>query len=111
MATTKKGLKLNGTKNNDTLVGEEKADSLNGLAGDDYLDGKLGADTLIGGNGNDYYVVDNVKDVVTEINKNLVIGGNDTVETSLPTYIVPTNVENLILTGVAKQQRYWECVK
>lgn len=117
MATMTKGLKLTGTKDNDTLVGGEKADTLNGLAGDDFLrgnagndslnggdgndslDGGLGADKMSGGNGNDYYVVDNAKDVVTETNKNLAVGGDDIVETSLLRYTLPANVENLILTG------------
>ena len=117
MATITKGLKLTGTKNDDSLVGGENADTLSGLAGDDFLrgnagndslnggdgndslDGGVGADKMSGGNGNDYYVVDNAKDVVTEINKNLAVGGDDIVETSLLTYTLPVNVENLILTG------------
>lgn len=99
MATIKKGLKLNGSKNDDTLVGGDKSDTLSGVNGDDYLDGGLGTDKMIGGNGNDYYLVDNAKDVVLETNKNLAIGGDDTVETSLSSYKLPANVENLIFTG------------
>lgn len=94
-----KALKLNGTPKNDTLIGGEGNDTLNALAGDDYLVGGAGADKMIGGNGNDYFVVDNVKDVVTETNKNLAIGGNDTIETALPVFTLPANVENLIFTG------------
>ncbi|MDD5214053.1 MAG: M10 family metallopeptidase C-terminal domain-containing protein [Methylococcales bacterium] len=117
MATITKGLKLTGTKNNDTLVGGEKSDTLSGLAGDDFLrgnagkdslnggegndslDGGLDVDKMVGGNGDDYYIVDNPKDVVSETNKNLAIGGNDTIETALPIFTLPSNVENLIFTG------------
>ncbi|MDD2864625.1 MAG: M10 family metallopeptidase C-terminal domain-containing protein [Methylococcales bacterium] len=124
MTTIVKSLKLTGTKNNDTLVGGEKADTLNGLAGDDFLrgnagndslnggdgndslDGGSGADKMIGGNGNDYYVVDNAKDVVTETNRNLAIGGDDIIETSLLTYTLPSNVENLILTGTQNSKGF-----
>lgn len=124
MATITKGLKLTGTKDNDTLVGGEKADTLSGLAGDDFLrgnaendslnggdgndslDGGLGADKMVGGNGSDYYVVDNAKDVVTETNKNLAIGGDDIIETSLSTYTLPSNVENLILTEMQNSKGF-----
>ena len=51
---------------------------------------------MMGGTGDDTYVVDNAGDVVSE-NAN---AGIDTVLTSI-TYTLPTNVENLTLTGTA----------
>ncbi len=80
---------LNGTGN--TL-----ANSLTGNSGNNTLDGGTGADTMAGGLGNDTYVVDVATDVVTE-NAN---EGNDSVQSAV-TYTLSTNVENLILTGVA----------
>src|SRR5690606_13622184 len=68
----------------DTLAGEDGADSIDGLAGNDLisgaggddtlvggagndtLDGGAGIDSLVGGLGNDTYVVDDVDDVVVE---------------------------------------------
>ena len=97
----------NGTKKNDLLTGAAGDDVLNGFVGNDTLNGGLGNDTLdggvgvdkmSGGNGDDYYFVENDKDIVIETNSNLKIGGNDTIETSLLVYTLPTNVENLIFT-------------
>ena len=44
---------LRGSKNDDTLRGDEKANELKGGAGDDMLEGRGGADELDGGEGND----------------------------------------------------------
>ena len=63
------------------------------------LDGKGGADTMAGGAGNDTYVVDNAKDVVTETAN----GGIDVVKTSLASYTLGSQVENLTLTGTTTQ--------
>ncbi|MEY4516139.1 MAG: hypothetical protein RL180_485, partial [Pseudomonadota bacterium] len=38
---------IDGTINNDTLIGTDAADMINGLAGDDILVGGLGADTYV----------------------------------------------------------------
>ncbi|MDD5753786.1 MAG: M10 family metallopeptidase C-terminal domain-containing protein [Methylococcales bacterium] len=89
---------LNGGNGDDTLNGGSGNDKLNGEAGNDTLNGGLGVDTMMGGNGNDYYVVDNLNDVVTELSTSLKLGGNDTIETTLSVYTLPTNVENLIFT-------------
>ena len=109
---------LNGETGNDTLVGGDGKDTLNGGSGDDKLDGgkgndKLsgdtgndtlnggaGVDTMTGGDGNDYYFVDNLKDFISETNKVVTTGGNDTIESVLLNYTLPTNVENLILGGI-----------
>jgi Ca2+-binding RTX toxin-like protein len=76
---------VQGTTGNDTIAGGN---------GDDLLDGGSGADQLAGGAGDDVYVVDNAKDVVKE----LAGAGTDTVQASV-TYKMPSNIENLTLTG------------
>ncbi|MGO7587560.1 calcium-binding protein, partial [Rhizobium leguminosarum] len=64
-------------------------------AGNDVLNGAAGADTLIGGAGNDTYIVDHAGDIVTEAAG----AGTDTVRTTLATYTLGTNVENLTFIG------------
>ncbi len=76
------------------LNGQAGNDTLNGGGGDDTLTGWSGADIMIGGLGNDTYFVENVGDVVTEILNQ----GIDTVSSRLA-YLLPANVENLVLTG------------
>ena len=50
---------------------------------------------MAGGEGNDIYIVDNAGDVVTEnLNE-----GTDTVSTTLASYTLGANVENLTATG------------
>jgi Ca2+-binding RTX toxin-like protein len=67
-----------------------------GGAGNDLLNGGAGVDRLVGGLGNDTYVVDNAGDVVIEATE----GGTDTVRTTLASYGMANNIENLIYTGV-----------
>ncbi len=69
---------------------------LTGNRGANLLDGGAGADVMVGGAGDDAYVVDNAGDLVTE----WFAAGNDTVLTGID-YVLPENVENLILTGTA----------
>jgi Ca2+-binding RTX toxin-like protein len=108
------GLTLVGTNGNDILIGSTGDDVISGLdgadllfgglgndilnggLGNDSLDGGLGADTMTGGDGNDTYVVDNAGDVVIEA----AAGGTDTVRTTLASYSLGANVENLTYTGV-----------
>ncbi|WP_130904697.1 peroxidase family protein [Pseudomonas sp. Sample_22] len=80
---------------NDILNGGDDNDILNGDIGDDLLNGGLGADAMNGGLGNDTFVVDNVGDVVTEI----ALGGTDLVQTSLASYVLGANLENLAYTS------------
>ena len=72
-------------------------DILNGGADNDTLDGGLGNDTMIGGTGNDTFIVDSAGDIVTEAAG----GGTDAVETTLTTYTLQANVENLLYDGGA----------
>jgi len=76
-------------------TGNTGSNVVTGNIGDNTLDGGEGADTLVGGKGNDTYIVDDIKDVVTEAAN----AGSDTVLTSLDGYVLPANVENLTLTG------------
>jgi len=86
---------VNGNELDNTIAGNAAANTLSGGAGNDNLDGGAGADKLIGGTGNDIYRVDNAGDVVTEaLNE-----GIDTVYTSLSTYTLAANVENLAGPG------------
>lgn len=79
---------------NDALYGGDGDDTLYGLAGNDMLDGGSGNDTMIGGSGNDTYVVDATGDVVTEYSG----GGTDTVQTTLTSFALGAEVENLTYT-------------
>jgi len=84
-----------GLNGNDVLNGGGGNDILDGGAGNDTLNGGAGADTMVGGAGNDIYVVDNVGDVITEGPG----AGTDLVQTTLNSYTLPGNVENLTFTG------------
>ena len=91
-------LNLTGNASDNSLIGNSAANVLNGLDGADTLDGGLGADTLIGGTGNDTYIVDNLKDVVTETST--LASEIDTVRSSV-SWTLGANLENLTLTGTA----------
>jgi Ca2+-binding RTX toxin-like protein len=87
-----------GGDGNDNIVGGTGNDSLSGGAGnysmDDAQGGGAGADTMAGGTGNDLYYVTAPGDAVVEN-----IGeGIDTVR-SLVGYVLPDNVEKLVLLG------------
>lgn len=77
------------------IIGGGLNDTLNGLAGDDRLDGGLGNDTMNGGADNDTYVVNAIGDIVNEV----LNAGTDTVETTLASYTLGANLENLTYTG------------
>ncbi|WP_431674067.1 M10 family metallopeptidase C-terminal domain-containing protein [Rhizobium leguminosarum] len=80
---------------NFTGTGNALANTITGGAGNDILDGGAGNDTLIGGAGNDIYVVDNASDVVAEN----AAAGTDTVRTTLASYTLGSDVENLTYIG------------
>ncbi|MBY5410114.1 RTX toxin, partial [Rhizobium leguminosarum] len=86
-----------GTGNNldNTITGGAAADTLSGGAGNDTLNGGAGADSLIGGDGDDTYIVDNAGDLVTENADE----GSDTVRTTLASYTLGSDVENLTYIG------------
>ena len=86
---------LYGDAGDNTLQGGAGNDSLYGLAGQDHLDGGLGADAMAGGLGDDVFLVDNAGDAVTE----LAGEGRDRVETTLATYALTANVEDLTFVG------------
>ena len=79
------------------LIGGSGNDTLTGLAGNDTLNGMGGSDTMKGGVGNDIYIVNATGDVVTENASE----GTDEVRTSLTSYTLGSNVENLTGTGTA----------
>ncbi|PBJ02236.1 peroxidase family protein [Pseudomonas sp. ACN5] len=76
-------------------TGNELANMLVSAAGNDVLIGNGGADTMVGGAGSDVYEVTDLGDVVGE-NAG---GGNDTIWTSLASYTLDANVENLFFGG------------
>lgn len=76
----------------ENLVGSAFNDTLTGNAASNVLDGGAGSDTMIGGAGDDIYYVDVAGDVVTE----QADAGTDEVRTSLASYTVGANVENLV---------------
>ena len=78
----------------ENAIGGSGADTLVGNAADNQLDGGAGADKMSGGLGNDTYIVDNTRDIVTE----LAGQGTDT-EIASVTVTLATNVENLVLAG------------
>jgi Ca2+-binding RTX toxin-like protein len=82
-----------------SIIGTSKADKLTGTAGNDFLDGKGGGDKLTGGAGDDTYAVRDSRDQVIE---NLG-GGIDTVQSYIGSYVLPANVENLVLKGSSAQ--------
>jgi Ca2+-binding RTX toxin-like protein len=106
-----------GTAGNDSLTSAVAGQLILGLAGNDTLtagainqtlDGGPGANilndggatiggvaTMIGGADNDTYIVTKATDVIIEHTG----GGTDTVRTTLNTYTLPANVENLTFTG------------
>ncbi|NOT15754.1 MAG: calcium-binding protein, partial [Methylotenera sp.] len=79
---------INGTGNilNNTITGS---------SGNNLIDGGAGNDTMSGGTGNDTYIVSQVGDSVVEG----VNAGIDTVNTTLTTYSLLNNIENLTFTG------------
>ncbi len=84
---------LTGTSYDDKLIGGAGNDVLIGGLGNDSLDGGVGVDSLNGGAGNDTYVVENLRDSITDSS------GTDTVMTSIKNYSLGSDLENLTLTG------------
>jgi len=89
--TSKSTVSVTGNALNNVLIGNAAANTLIGGAGDDTLDGKAGFDKLIGGIGDDTYYIDSSGDSVTELEGE----GHDTVVSTLATYTLAANVEDL----------------
>jgi len=85
-----------------TGIGNALDNYLEGWNGNDVLDGAAGADTMKGFGGNDTYFVDNKLDVVIEAAN----GGNDTVKSTLVSYTLGANVENLELVNDGSVMTY-----
>jgi VCBS repeat-containing protein len=95
--STRQDLAVTVTEAFNFITGTPLADKLNGTAGKDWIDGGLGADRMAGFAGNDTYVVDSSGDKVTEVKGE----GTDTIRTTLATYVLGSNVENLLFTDAA----------
>ena len=87
----------------ENAIGGDGNDSLTGNVGANTLNGGVGADTMAGGGSTDTYVVDNVGDVVTEAADT----ATDVVQTSLLTYTLADNVENLVVFNGSVGSRNW----
>jgi serralysin len=86
-----------GNAGDNVLVGGPARDVLLGLDGNDVLMGGVGEpNELSGGRGDDLYIVEAAGDTIVE----LADEGGDTVETALPVFGLPENVENLRYTGL-----------
>jgi Ca2+-binding RTX toxin-like protein len=83
-----------GNASDNRIFGNDANNWLVGLAGADTLDGGAGADTMVGGSGNDVYFVDNPNDVIIEVPNE----GIDLIYSTV-SYVMPANVERLILVG------------
>lgn len=86
---------LNGGDGNDNLNGGAGNDTLKGGIGNDTLNGGGGTDALIGGAGDDTYIVNAAGATITE-NLN---AGTDLVKTTLSSFTLGANLENLTYTG------------
>lgn len=79
-------------------TGNSAANQLTGNAAANVLDGGAGTDTMVGGAGDDTYFIDSIFDTVTELTGE----GIDTVVSSVSSYTLGANLENLTLTGTAR---------
>ena len=89
---------LTGSPGADEIYGLGGNDRLFGLAGDDLLDGGRGRDQMFGGVGNDVYIVDDRNDQVFEFRNQ----GIDEIRTTLSSFTLPSNAENLTFIGVGR---------
>jgi len=83
-----------GNNLDNSLRGGAGHDTFYGYGGNDSFGSGGGSDIFVGGTGNDGYLVVAGDTVVEQAYQ-----GNDTVQTSLANYILPANVENLLVSG------------
>ena len=88
----------------ENLTGSALNDTLSGNANANVINGGAGADAMTGGNGSDTFLVDNAGDTVIET---LLDGDTDVVQTSLLTYTLAANVENLSIIAGSVGNRVW----
>lgn len=88
-------LELTGTTSLDA-TGNDMANLITGNSLNNQIDGGLGNDTMRGGKGDDTYIVDSLSDSVVESFGQ----GTDTVIAHVTGYVLPINVEYLVLTTV-----------
>jgi VCBS repeat-containing protein len=87
---------LLGDNNDNVIIGGAGGDYLAGLGGNDTLDGGLGdPNALQGGTGDDTYIIDMAGNTLIEFANE----GTDTVRTSLTSFTLIADLENLIYTG------------
>ncbi len=86
---------IRGTDEDDTITGGAGNNRIEGGAAADLIDGGAGGDTLVGGVDNDIYVIDSLSDSIVE----LAGEGRDTVRTTLTSYTLADEVEDLTFTG------------
>jgi len=79
---------INGTPNDDVLIGTAGADEIFGFDGNDIIDGGTGDDDMRGGQGNDVYVVRDANDFIVETNNQ----GEDIVYSAI-SYLMGTFVD------------------
>lgn len=93
--------RLVGFEQNNILIGGAGNDFLDGGAGNDQLDGGTDNDRMVGGLGSDTFIVDSLGDLVVErFNE-----GIDLVRSSLLSYRLTANVENLHLINTTNGSR------
>jgi len=96
---------LNGNGGADHLYGSSHDDVINGGAASDYIEGGNGADTITGGAGADIMLGGDGGDTYLAVGSTDAIGesaedsGVDRVETTVRTYTLANNVEELVYTS------------
>jgi len=85
-----------GNELDNVLLGNRNSNVLAGGGGSDLLNGRAGEDSMRGGPGDDTYIVDDTGDTLLEEAGQ----GVDLVKASVD-FVLPANVENLTLTGIA----------
>lgn len=80
-------------------TGNDLRNFITGNSANNVIDGAAGPDSMSGGNGNDTYYVDDIGDKVIETNSDQLSGGVDSVHSTLATYTLANNVENLYINS------------